>query len=74
MFSNQSADAIQLCGRKPFIEAQRKRFKPELADHSLALGMHMLRLIAVETVEKQPVRAGYVSNRGHHAFFDLSPR
>jgi len=68
VFSNQAADAVQFSGREAFVETEHDRLQPELADHSLTSNMHVLRLIAVEAVEKQPVWARNISNRWHYAF------
>jgi hypothetical protein len=69
MFHNQPADAVQFGGRKPLVEAEHDRFQPELSDHMLTPNMHMLRLVAVEAVEKEPVRTGHITDRRHAAFF-----
>jgi hypothetical protein len=68
VFRNQLANTIQLGGRKSLVETEHDRLQPELADHSLTPNVHMLRLVAVETIEEEPIRPRNIANRRHYAF------
>ena len=50
------------------VSSQGQRIKPKLARGPIPLHMNVLRFVAVEAVEEDPVRAGDVGNRGHHPF------
>jgi hypothetical protein len=52
------ANQIQFSRRKTIVAGKREWQQPILAYHSLALNVDVLRLIAVETVEEEPIRAG----------------
>jgi hypothetical protein len=72
VFDDQLSNAVKLGRREPFIETEHNRFQPEFARDAFASNMNMLRLIAVEAVEKQPVRARHISNRWHDALLCLA--
>jgi hypothetical protein len=72
MFYNQPANAVQFGRRKSIVEAQYDRLQPEFAYQMLTTNVYVLRLVAVEAVEKEPVRPRYITNRRHDAFLQYS--
>jgi penicillin V acylase-like amidase (Ntn superfamily) len=52
---NDSANSVQLLGRKAAVSAQRDGIKPKLAGHSAPLDVYVRGLIAVKAVEKEAI-------------------
>jgi hypothetical protein len=65
VLDDDSADFIQLSRAEPMIPRQADRRQPELRVLTIAADVHVHRFIAVEAVEKEPVRAGDVRNARH---------
>ena len=73
---NQTADPIQLSRRKTVVFRERNRTKPELTEQPVPLDMDMLRLVAIEAVEEQPVRTRDVPDSWHcstKGYYSTSP-
>ena len=62
---HQTAEHIQFSRRKTFVFRERNRTKPELTEQPVPLDMDMLRLVAIEAVEEQPVRTRDVPDSWH---------
>jgi hypothetical protein len=62
---NYFTNPVQLLWRKAMVSAQCDRLEPELAGHSAPLDVDMHRLITIETIEKETIRAGNILDRWH---------
>jgi hypothetical protein len=62
---DQVSDLIQVPRRKPVVDGHDQRFKPELTQTIVPLHMRVLGLVAVETVEEQPIRSGEILDGRH---------
>ena len=59
---------IEFPRSKTFVPRQRDRVEPEFAKHSFALDVNVFRLIAIKTIEKQPVWTRYVPDGRHRRY------
>lgn len=67
MFVYKRAYPVQFVLRKTVVACQGDRIEPELAFHSFALNVNMLRFVAIETEEKDPIRSTNALYRRHIA-------
>jgi hypothetical protein len=65
MSLNHGTDQIQFASVETAVARKLDGFKPELTGHSLAANMNVLRLVAIEAVEVEAMRARNAVNCGH---------
>ena len=51
--------------REAVVAGEFNRLQPELTYYSLTLDVNMHRFVTVEAIEKEPVGAGNILDRGH---------
>jgi hypothetical protein len=56
ILNDQSSNTIQFLGREAVVVTQNHWLQPKLASAAVSTHMHVLWLVAVETIEKEPVR------------------
>jgi hypothetical protein len=65
IFNDQATYFVELLRCKSIVSRQRNGFKPKLAGLSLALDVNVWRLVAIEAVKVESIRAGDSMNVWH---------